>query len=106
MSWILLLIAGLLEVVWALGLKYTDGFTRLWPSAITIFAMAISLAMLGVAMKTLPVSTAYAVWMGIGVVGTAILGIIILGEPVNFWRLFSIALILAGVIGLKLTTSS
>ena len=106
MSWILLLIAGLLEVVWAVGLKYTDGFTRLWPSTITIFAMAISLAMLGVAMKTLSVSTAYAVWMGIGVVGTAILGIIILGEPVNFWRLFSIALILAGVIGLKLTTSS
>jgi quaternary ammonium compound-resistance protein SugE len=106
MSWILLLIAGLFEVVWAVGLKYTDGFTRLWPSAITILAMTVSLAILGVAMKTLPVSTAYAVWMGIGVVGTAILGIIILGEPVNFWRLFSITLILAGVIGLKLTAST
>jgi quaternary ammonium compound-resistance protein SugE len=105
MSWILLLLAGLLEVAWALGLKYTDGFTRLWPSVITISAMAISLALLGIAMKTLPVSTAYAVWMGIGVVGTAILGITILGEPATAGRLFSIGLILAGVIGLKLTTS-
>ncbi len=105
MSWILLLIAGLLEVVWAVGLKYTDGFSRLWPSTVTVLAMAISLALLGVAMKTLPVSTVYAIWMGIGVVGTTLLGIIILGEPVNFWRLFSITLILAGVIGLKLTTS-
>ncbi|RYY73753.1 MAG: quaternary ammonium compound efflux SMR transporter SugE [Gammaproteobacteria bacterium] len=105
MSWILLLIAGLLEVVWAVGLKYTDGFSRLWPSTVTVLAMTISLALLGVAMKTLPVSTAYAVWMGIGVVGTAILGIFMLGEPVNFWRLLSIGLILAGVIGLKLTTS-
>jgi len=105
MSWILLLLAGLLEVAWALGLKYTDGFTKLWPSVITIPAMAISLALLGIAMKTLPVSTAYAVWMGIGVVGTAILGITILGEPATAGRLFSIGLILAGVIGLKLTTS-
>lgn len=105
MNWILLVLAGLLEIVWAVGLKYTDGFTRLWPSLITVLAMAISLALLGVAMKTLPVSTAYAVWMGIGVVGTAILGIIVLGEPATFGRLISIALILAGVIGLKLTTS-
>lgn len=106
MSWILLVLAGLLEIVWAIGLKYTDGFTRLWPSVVTVLAMAISLALLGVAMKTLPVSTAYAVWMGIGVVGTAILGIFVLGEPATFGRLFSIALILAGVIGLKLTTSA
>ena len=105
MNWILLLLAGLLEIVWALGLKYTDGFTKFWPSVITVSAMAISLALLGMAMKTLPVSTAYAVWMGIGVVGTAILGITALGEPATFGRLFSIGLILAGVIGLKLTTS-
>ncbi len=105
MSWILLVLAGLLEIIWAIGLKYTDGFTRLWPTVATVSAMLISLALLGMAMKTLPVSTAYAVWMGIGVVGTAILGITILGEPATFGRLMSIALILAGVIGLKLTTS-
>lgn len=105
MSWILLVLAGLLEIVWAIGLKYTDGFTRLWPTIATVSAMLISLALLGMVMKTLPVSTAYAVWMGIGVVGTAILGIMVLGEPATFGRLISIALILAGVIGLKLTTS-
>jgi len=105
MSWILLVLAGLLEIIWAIGLKYTDGFTRLWPTLATVSAMLISLALLGLAMKTLPVSTAYAVWMGIGVVGTAILGIMVLGEPATFGRLMSIALILAGVIGLKLTTS-
>lgn len=106
MNWILLLLAGLLEIVWAVGLKYTDGFTRILPTTITVGAMLLSLALLGVAMKTLPVSTAYAVWMGIGVVGTAILGILMLHEPATLGRLFSIALILAGVIGLKLTTSS
>lgn len=105
MSWILLVLAGLLEIIWAIGLKYTEGFTRLWPTIATISAMLISLALLGIVMKTLPVSTAYAVWMGIGVVGTAILGIMVLGEPATFGRLMSIALILAGVIGLKLTTS-
>ncbi len=105
MSWILLVLAGLLEIIWAIGLKYTDGFTRLWPTLATVSAMLISLALLGIAMKTLPVSTAYAVWMGIGVVGTAILGIMVLGEPATFGRLMSIALILTGVIGLKLTTS-
>lgn len=103
MSWLLLILAGLLEVLWAVGLKYTEGFTKLWPTLITVSAMLVSLALLGVAMKTLPVSTAYAVWMGIGVVGTAILGIIVLNEPATFGRLFSICLILAGVIGLKLT---
>jgi quaternary ammonium compound-resistance protein SugE len=106
MNWILLILAGLLEIVWAIGLKYTDGFTRLWPTVATVSAMLISLALLGIVMKTLPVSTAYAVWMGIGVVGTAILGIVILNEPATFGRLFSICLILAGVIGLKLTTSA
>ena len=105
MSWILLVLAGVLEIIWAIGLKYTDGFTRLWPTIATVSAMLISLALLGIVMKTLPVSTAYAVWMGIGVVGTAILGIVILGEPATFGRLFSIFLILAGVVGLKLTTS-
>lgn len=105
MNWILLILAGLLEIVWAVGLKYTEGFTRVWPTVFTVLAMLISLALLGVAMKTLPVSTAYAVWMGIGVVGTAILGIVILHEPASFGRLFSISLILAGVIGLKLTTT-
>ena len=104
MNWILLVLAGLLEIVWAVGLKYTEGFTRFWPTVITVAAMLISLALLGVAMRTLPASTAYAVWMGIGVVGTAILGIMVLGEPATFGRLFSISLILAGVIGLKLTT--
>ena len=106
MNWILLILAGLLEIVWAVGLKYTEGFTRVWPTVFTVLAMLISLALLGVAMKTLPVSTAYAVWMGIGVVGTAILGIVILHEPASVGRLFSISLILAGVIGLKLTTTS
>lgn len=106
MNWILLILAGLLEVVWAVGLKYTEGFTRLWPSVITVLAIFVSLGLLGIAMRTLPVSTAYAVWMGIGVVGTAILGIFVLNEPATFGRLFSISLILAGVIGLKLTTSA
>jgi quaternary ammonium compound-resistance protein SugE len=106
MNWMLLVLAGLLEVVWAVGLKYTEGFTRLWPSVITIVAMVISLALLGIAMKSLPASTAYAIWVGIGVVGTAILGIAMLGEPATFGRIFSIGLILAGVIGLKLTTSA
>jgi quaternary ammonium compound-resistance protein SugE len=106
MNWILLLLAGLLEIVWAVGLKYTDGFTRLWPTVTTVSAMLISLALLGIAMKTLPASNAYAVWMGIGVVGTAILGIMVLNEPASLGRLFSISLILAGVIGLKLTTSA
>jgi quaternary ammonium compound-resistance protein SugE len=105
MNWVLLILAGLLEIVWAVGLKYTEGFTRVWPTVFTVLAMLISLALLGVAMKTLPVSTAYAVWMGIGVVGTAILGIVILHEPASFGRLFSISLILAGVIGLKLTNT-
>ncbi len=104
MNWIILLIAGLLEVVWAIGLKYTDGFTRLWPTVITVVAMTGSVVLLGIAMKGLPVGTAYAVWVGIGAVGTAILGIVLLGEPANAGRLISLALILAGIIGLKLAT--
>lgn len=104
MNWIILLLAGLFEVGWAIGLKYTEGFTRLWPTVGTVLAMAISLGLLGIAMKSLPVGTAYAVWVGVGAVGTAILGIVLLGEPANVGRMLSLALILAGIIGLKLAT--
>lgn len=104
MSWIILLIAGLLEVVWAVGLKYTHSFSRLTPSIITIAAMIVSMALLAWAMKTLPVGTAYAVWTGIGAVGAAITGILLLGESANPMRLASLALIVVGIIGLKLST--
>lgn len=101
MDWIILFIAGLFETAWAIGLKYTDGFTRLWPSVGTLVAMIISVVLLGYAMKSLPVGTAYAVWTGIGAVGTVILGIVLFNEPANFGRVLSIALIIAGIIGLK-----
>ena len=104
MNWIILILAGLLEIVWAIGLKYTEGFTRLWPTVGTVLAMVISLGLLGIAMKSLPVGTAYAIWVGVGAIGTAILGIVLLGEPANAGRLLSLALILAGIIGLKLAT--
>ena len=104
MNWAILVLAGLFEIGWAIGLKYTEGFTRLWPTVGTVLAMAISLGLLGVAMKSLPVGTAYAVWVGVGAVGTAILGIVLLGEPANTGRMISLALILAGIIGLKLAT--
>ena len=104
MSWMILVLAGLFEIGWAIGLKYTEGFTRLWPSLATIAAMAVSLGLLGLAMKTLPVGTAYAVWVGVGAVGTAILGIFLLGEPANPGRLLSLALIVAGIVGLKLAS--
>ncbi|MCX1977895.1 quaternary ammonium compound efflux SMR transporter SugE [Escherichia coli] len=104
MSWIILVIAGLLEVVWAVGLKYTHGFSRLTPSVITVMAMIVSLALLAWAMKSLPVGTAYAVWTGIGAVGAAITGIVLLGESANPMRLASLALIVLGIIGLKLST--
>ena len=104
MNWAILVLAGLFEIGWAIGLKYTDGFTRLWPTVGTVLAMAISLGLLGIAMKSLPVGTAYAVWVGVGAVGTAILGIVLLGEPANTGRMISLALILAGIIGLKLAT--
>ena len=102
MSWVILVIAGLFEVGWAVGLKYTDGFTRLWPSLATLASMIISLWLLGIAMKSLPMGTAYAVWVGVGAVGTVILGIVLLGEPANPGRLISVGLIVAGIIGLKL----
>ncbi|HCP3855717.1 TPA: quaternary ammonium compound efflux SMR transporter SugE [Escherichia coli] len=104
MSWIILVIAGLLEVVWAVGLKYTHGFSRLTPSVITVMAMIVSMALLAWEMKSLPVGTAYAVWTGIGAVGAAITGIVLLGESANPMRLASLALIVLGIIGLKLST--
>jgi Membrane transporters of cations and cationic drugs len=106
MTWLVLVIAGLLEVVWAVGLKYTDGFTRLWPSVATLTAMALSMILLGLAVRALPLGTAYAVWTGIGTVGTVIVGILLFGEPASFIRLFCILLIVSGIIGLKLVTSN
>jgi quaternary ammonium compound-resistance protein SugE len=104
MAWIILVLAGLFEVGWAIGLKYTDGFTRLWPTVGTVAAMAISLGLLGIAMKSLPVGTAYAIWVGVGAVGTVILGIVLFQEPVNPLRLVSVGLIIAGLVGLKLAS--
>lgn len=104
MNWLILVIAGLFEVGWAIGLKYTEGFSRLWPSVGTILAMILSLGLLGVAMKTLPVGTAYAVWVGIGMIGTVILGIVLLGESTSLAQLLSVGFIVIGVIGLKITT--
>ena len=104
MNWVILLLAGLFEIGWAIGLKYTDGFTRLWPTVGTVLSMAVSMGLLGIAMKELPVGTAYAMWVGVGVVGTAILGIVLLGEPANVGRMVSLGLIVVGIIGLKLTT--
>jgi quaternary ammonium compound-resistance protein SugE len=104
MAWTILLLAGLCEIAWAIGLKYTEGFTRPWPTALTLAAMVASVLLLGVAMKSLPVGTAYAVWVGIGAVGTAILGIILFAEPATAGRLASLGLIVMGIIGLKLAT--
>lgn len=104
MNWIILVLAGLFEIGWAIGLKYTDGFSKPWPTVWTLASMIVSLGLLGVAMKSLPVGTAYAVWVGVGAVGTAILGIVLLGEPANPGRPISLGLILAGIIGLKLAT--
>ena len=104
MAWVILVVAGLFEVGWAIGLKYTEGFTRLWPTVGTVAAMIISLGLLGIAMKSLPVGTSYAVWVGVGAVGTVILGIVLLGEAANAARLISVAFIIAGIIGLKLAT--
>ena len=104
MAWVILVVAGLFEVGWAIGLKYTEGFSRLWPTVWTALAMIISLWLLGFAMKSLPVGTAYSIWVGVGAVGTVILGIVLLDEPANTSRLVSVALIVAGIIGLKLAT--
>ena len=104
LPWFYLLIAGLFEIGWAIGLKYTDGFSRLWPSLGTAAAMIVSLAFLGLALKYLPVGTAYAVWTGIGAIGTVILGIVLFGEPATVLRLCCVGLIVAGIVGLKLVT--
>lgn len=104
MAWLLLIIAGILEAGWAIGLKYTDGFTRLWPSVLTIAAIIVSMFLLSLSARTLPIGTAYAVWVGIGAAGTAILGIFFLGDPATPARIFFIALLLAAIVGLKLTS--
>ena len=104
MAWGILVLAGLFEVGWAIGLKYTQGFSRLWPSVWTIAAMIVSMWLLAIAMKGLPAGTAYAVWVGVGAVGTVILGIVLLGEPANPARILSVGLIIAGIVGLKLAT--
>ena len=105
MAWVWLVLAGLLEIVWAIGLKYTDGFTRLWPSVITVAAMIASVYFLAIAVRTIPIGTGYAVWTGIGAVGVAILGMILFGEPRTMLRIGSILLIVAGIVGLKLVTA-
>ncbi|HEX7977801.1 MAG TPA: quaternary ammonium compound efflux SMR transporter SugE [Gemmatimonadaceae bacterium] len=104
MTWVVLFVAGLLEIGWAVGLKYTDGFTRLWPTVATVVSLLGSMGLLGVALRTLPLGTAYAIWTGIGTVGTAVLGIVLFREPATAMRLLCIALIVAGIVGLKLAT--
>jgi quaternary ammonium compound-resistance protein SugE len=101
MSWLILFLAGLMEIVWAVGLKYTQGFSRLGPSVLTLSAMVASVVLLGIAMKTLPVGTAYAAWTGIGIAGTFVSGALLLGEPVTAARLVCVGLIVAGIVGLK-----
>lgn len=106
MAWTILIVAGVLEIGWAVGLKYTEGFTRLYPTIATVAAMVISMTMLGIAVRDLPVGTAYAVWTGIGTAGTALLGILLLGEAASLQRLVCIGLIVGGIVGLKLGTSA
>ena len=104
MAWIILFVAGLFEVGWAVGLKYTDGFTRLWPTVGTAASMVVSLLLLGLALRTLPLGTAYAAWTGVGTVGTAVLGMMLFQESTDVLRLMCIGLIVAGIVGLKLVT--
>jgi len=104
MAWTVLAVAGILEIGWAIGLKYTEGFTRLWPTVATIASMVASMGLLGIAVNSLPVGTAYAVWTGIGTIGTALLGLVLFGEPATAARLACIAMIAAGIVGLKLVT--
>lgn len=103
MAWILLVIAGLLETGWAIGLKYTDGFTKFWPSVLTVVGIVVSMVLLSIAARTLPIGTAYAVWVGIGAAGAVVLGILLLGEPVNPARMFFLGLLLVSIVGLKFT---
>jgi quaternary ammonium compound-resistance protein SugE len=105
MAWVYLVIAGIFEIVWATGLKYTEGFTRFWPSLGTAAAMAVSVWLLAVALKTIPVGTGYAVWTGIGAAGTALMGILLFGESREILRILCILLIVAGIVGLKLSSS-
>lgn len=104
MPWVILFIAGLLEIAWAIGVKYTEGFTKIWPSVATLFALTGSFILLGVSVKFLPIGTAYSIWVGIGAIGTVFFGIWLFGEPVSALRLISVGFIIAGVIGLKLAT--
>ena len=104
MSWVILIIAALFEITWAIGLKFTDGFTRLWPSVGTIVALVISVGLLGIAAKSLPIGTAYAVWTGIGAVGTVLYGIAFLGDPTTPARLVCVGFIIIGILGLKITS--
>ena len=104
MAWIYLTVAGLFEIVWAIGLKYTEGFSRLWPSLVTLLAMALSMVFLALSLKSLPVGTAYAIWTGIGAAGTVILGIMLFAEPATILRLACVGLIVTGIIGLKIAT--
>lgn len=104
MAWIYLTVAGIFEIIWAVGLKYAQGFTKLIPSLITLGGMAVSFYLLSLAIKTIPIGTAYAVWTGIGALGAVMLGIIVFNEPFNIWRIAFIGLILAGIIGLKCTS--
>lgn len=105
MAWLYLIVAGLLEVVWATAMKYSVGFTKLWPSVLTIVAMVASFGLLSQAMKEMPLGTAYGIWTGIGAVGAVIVGLLFMGEPATFWRLFFVTLILTGLVGLKLTST-
>jgi quaternary ammonium compound-resistance protein SugE len=105
MAWLVLVLAGLFEVGWAVGLKFTEGFTRVWPTLATVASMVVSLGLLGLALRTLPLGTAYAVWTGVGTVGTALLGIVLFGEPAGAIRLACIALIVTGIVGLRLVTA-
>ena len=104
MAWGILVVAGILEMGWAVGLKYTEGFTRLWPTVFTVLSMILSIGLLGLAVRTLPIGTAYAVWTGIGTLGTAILGVVLFREPATVARMVSIMLIVAGIIGVKLSS--
>lgn len=106
MAWIILFLAGLFEIGWAVGLKYTDGFTKLWPSVGTLASMGVSVLLLAIALKTLPLGTGYAVWTGIGTIGTVIFGIIVFGESTEVLRIACIAIIIGGIVGLKLITSA
>jgi quaternary ammonium compound-resistance protein SugE len=104
MAWVVLFVAGLFEIGWAVGLKYTEGFTRLWPTIGTVASMIVSLGLLGLALRSLPLGTAYAIWTGVGTIGTAILGMVLFHEAADAVRLGCIALIVAGIVGLKLAT--